>query len=64
MRGVQFDIDFFDPGADLFGLLTRKDEHFFGFRRDRGRLFNSRAIAHGGDWFARPAGLERRYSVR
>jgi hypothetical protein len=26
VRGIQFGIDFFDPSADLFDLLTKKDE--------------------------------------
>ena len=42
VRGIQFDIDFFDPGADLFDLLTQQGEHLLGLRRNGGLLFNSR----------------------
>jgi len=42
VRGVQFDIDFFDAGADLFDLLTQQGKHLFGFWRNDGLLFNSR----------------------
>ena len=42
VRDIQFGIDFFDPGADLFDLLTKKNEHLFGLWRNSGFLFNSR----------------------